>query len=91
MGVIDTIKQEADKLLNPRKYETELERKERHRREDMDHQLKLAKIKQTHYTEKTSGDSADFKDPFANEMGFLTRGTMMEDKEPKRKKKVKHK
>lgn len=75
MGVIRDF---IDGILNPYKYETDIEREERHRREQRQHEIDLAKIRSEggrgSYRKRSNHydrDGSDRDDPLEREFGFL--------------------
>jgi hypothetical protein len=47
VGILKILKEEINKIVNPYEHETEIQREERHRKEDRKHELELAKIRST--------------------------------------------
>ncbi|WAC05964.1 MAG: hypothetical protein OS112_04850 [Methanoregula sp.] len=72
---------QIDRAINPRKYETEADRIERHRREDREHEIRMAKLnRETHHFEHQVFDGPCNEEgynntdrPLRNDMGFNRR------------------
>ena len=70
MGIIDTLKKDVDKLINPLEYETPIQREERRRKEDKKHELELAKVKNTRKIIRETRTHTD-KDGSSSDGNFL--------------------
>lgn len=75
-GLLGVVRGELDRMMNPLKYETELERQERHRKEDMAHQLELEKVKRTRFVKTDAAGSkattnVSINDAMSKEFGWM--------------------
>lgn len=79
--LLEKARGEVDRFLNPLKYETDIERNERHRKENMEHELKLEEVRRTKFI-KTSANGkggSDTKvvvnDAMSSEFGWMNQGS----------------